>query len=548
MATRIRVESADIYGIQPPNTQNIVFSNSTTAPPPPPMRNSQTTAGSNGRQGPNRASPPINQRMRYRVLSARQLAQSTRKGAMINLVIAGLRLPIALITIITTWGARCDAPLHAFLVGIAIHDVLRSLVSTKIAIHLKRMLESPEGFSLEFERALMYFRSSTSAMMDRFLIFFGFIWHFLGLAWVYQSDDCFEDSTALFLVSLMIAATFVVLVAFQCLAVFLYLCFTRCARRICFTRCTRRFDQRYIRRQHETAPTREGHPDETAHNDFRWVVDVGLTLDQLESIASGGRGRTFTPNAVIEQLEVVIHDETSTENSCVICLEEFVEGDIKRQLPCRHSCFHDDCIREWLSQSVRCPLCKDNIMRGAPGTSRATSTPRSSNNSSTTDVPTIRLPRQHGVGALPSAASSDGSVAFSTVSMASGLTSPPMVGTALTSNDSATTHDSIRISTDLPHDIEANYTSTTGHDAGLGSSIGDSSIVTVELPDSQSSTATSPTRASTYTDVGEEHSAGGTTVEVHHSSSPPSSGAVTSTTVTASPQTDTMESTTNEES
>eukprot|EP00602_Paraphysomonas_sp_CaronLab_P011682 CAMPEP_0185038772 /NCGR_PEP_ID=MMETSP1103-20130426/34848_1 /TAXON_ID=36769 /ORGANISM="Paraphysomonas bandaiensis, Strain Caron Lab Isolate" /LENGTH=726 /DNA_ID=CAMNT_0027577361 /DNA_START=746 /DNA_END=2926 /DNA_ORIENTATION=+ len=45
---------------------------------------------------------------------------------------------------------------------------------------------------------------------------------------------------------------------------------------------------------------------------------------------------------------------------CAICLNDLNEGDMCRQLPCDHL-FHRDCIDQWFTLSVACPMCKRNI-------------------------------------------------------------------------------------------------------------------------------------------------------------------------------------------
>jgi hypothetical protein len=45
---------------------------------------------------------------------------------------------------------------------------------------------------------------------------------------------------------------------------------------------------------------------------------------------------------------------------CSICLIEFNENDHCRQLPCDHI-FHSQCIDQWFTVSVVCPMCKRNI-------------------------------------------------------------------------------------------------------------------------------------------------------------------------------------------
>lgn len=53
------------------------------------------------------------------------------------------------------------------------------------------------------------------------------------------------------------------------------------------------------------------------------------------------------------------------ESCCSICLEEYNEDELLRQLPCHHE-FHTECIVQWLTtrsrqQSNSCPLCKQEV-------------------------------------------------------------------------------------------------------------------------------------------------------------------------------------------
>ena len=45
---------------------------------------------------------------------------------------------------------------------------------------------------------------------------------------------------------------------------------------------------------------------------------------------------------------------------CMICLNDYVIGDIVKTLPCFHM-FHPDCVNEWLKRSKLCPLCKTSV-------------------------------------------------------------------------------------------------------------------------------------------------------------------------------------------
>lgn len=75
-----------------------------------------------------------------------------------------------------------------------------------------------------------------------------------------------------------------------------------------------------------------------------------------ETIVSG------LPEKKIDDIKKLDKDKTN----CVICLEDFKNGDVTTNLPCLHM-FHTDCIRNWLKKQNTCPICKykltaENIM------------------------------------------------------------------------------------------------------------------------------------------------------------------------------------------
>jgi hypothetical protein len=71
------------------------------------------------------------------------------------------------------------------------------------------------------------------------------------------------------------------------------------------------------------------------------------------------------PQPISSDGEVLIVPPKREVEFCVICLEEFQNGDRLRVLPCDHS-FHDGCISKWLSGSHSfdncftsgCPTCR----------------------------------------------------------------------------------------------------------------------------------------------------------------------------------------------
>ncbi|XP_074569873.1 putative E3 ubiquitin-protein ligase RHY1A [Curcuma longa] len=52
--------------------------------------------------------------------------------------------------------------------------------------------------------------------------------------------------------------------------------------------------------------------------------------------------------------------KSSEQSDCVVCLEEFVTGDILVHLPCAHR-FHWNCAQPWLETRPRCPCCRMTI-------------------------------------------------------------------------------------------------------------------------------------------------------------------------------------------
>uniref|UniRef100_A0A7S4RFY9 RING-type domain-containing protein n=1 Tax=Ditylum brightwellii TaxID=49249 RepID=A0A7S4RFY9_9STRA len=63
------------------------------------------------------------------------------------------------------------------------------------------------------------------------------------------------------------------------------------------------------------------------------------------------------PCSVIQDVE---KDLTYNTRQCMICLEDFEDGDKRKSLPCMHG-FHVDCCDKWLKINGCCPICKCSI-------------------------------------------------------------------------------------------------------------------------------------------------------------------------------------------
>ena len=71
-----------------------------------------------------------------------------------------------------------------------------------------------------------------------------------------------------------------------------------------------------------------------------------------------------TDQQILSQLpETHIKDVTKLDpekKNCVICLEDFKNGDKTTVLPCIHL-FHTSCIKNWLKSQNNCPICKFSL-------------------------------------------------------------------------------------------------------------------------------------------------------------------------------------------
>lgn len=76
-----------------------------------------------------------------------------------------------------------------------------------------------------------------------------------------------------------------------------------------------------------------------------------------------GRARTSTGTGNVgESTEAERHGSNGEDGRCAICMDAYKGGDALRYLPCLHV-YHQTCIDIWLSQSGRCPICKESVLR-----------------------------------------------------------------------------------------------------------------------------------------------------------------------------------------
>ena len=61
-----------------------------------------------------------------------------------------------------------------------------------------------------------------------------------------------------------------------------------------------------------------------------------------------------------ENTQIKLFTKNSITPHCIICIEDFKENDIIRELSCDHF-FHQKCIDKWFESNKKCPLCRNEI-------------------------------------------------------------------------------------------------------------------------------------------------------------------------------------------
>ncbi|XP_049288312.1 uncharacterized protein LOC125766410 isoform X1 [Anopheles funestus] len=146
------------------------------------------------------------------------------------------------------------------------------------------------------------------------------------------------------------------------------------------------------------------------------------------------RMRHRLPARVLRRIGIVKFAKGMNFDVCAICLEDFVENERLRVLPCRHA-YHAICIDPWLTKNRRvCPICKRKvIIRGEARQRRYSSDSLSSTNADES-TPLLNSTENSGVSGAGAAAA-----AVVTAPPATSSSTPASPGSTVppTSGDSA---------------------------------------------------------------------------------------------------------------
>ena len=108
------------------------------------------------------------------------------------------------------------------------------------------------------------------------------------------------------------------------------------------------------------------------NNNFNEGINQNISLPELYNLSASflepiipNHDNPTDKNILSELPETIIEDVSkldSEKRNCLICIEDFKNGDKSTTLPCFHF-FHTNCILTWLKTQNFCPICKIKLIR-----------------------------------------------------------------------------------------------------------------------------------------------------------------------------------------
>ncbi|XP_030563744.1 E3 ubiquitin-protein ligase RNF13 [Drosophila novamexicana] len=131
------------------------------------------------------------------------------------------------------------------------------------------------------------------------------------------------------------------------------------------------------------------------------------------------------PKSMLKKIPVLRYTKNNTTikyETCVICLEDFVEDDKLRVLPCSHP-YHSHCIDPWLTENRRvCPICKRKVFTKGEARASRNRQPSLDSVTDTDDDTTPLLQQQPQATTAAAEASGSNSASINSASSATGTT------------------------------------------------------------------------------------------------------------------------------
>jgi len=101
------------------------------------------------------------------------------------------------------------------------------------------------------------------------------------------------------------------------------------------------------------------------HGAFGYECTDGPRIFRISDNIPSGHFPVTEFNSIAHQSDVASCTEDNEEQTCVICLDPYSDGDLRRVVnkPCNHACLHYSCANQLLSASRRaqCPICRARV-------------------------------------------------------------------------------------------------------------------------------------------------------------------------------------------
>lgn len=91
-------------------------------------------------------------------------------------------------------------------------------------------------------------------------------------------------------------------------------------------------------------------------------MEVDPEIVRLKAIIKRLEVQLASKNQLIESYELGRCEFTKPAAQCAICLEGFDGGRNRALTYCRHI-YHEDCLKGWLRDHIRCPMCRSHIYK-----------------------------------------------------------------------------------------------------------------------------------------------------------------------------------------
>ncbi len=89
-------------------------------------------------------------------------------------------------------------------------------------------------------------------------------------------------------------------------------------------------------------------------------TEKGTYSMEIVDSPTSNKGINCTQQRKSVERVTTIDDDDQQGKCCAICIDNFGNGDIVRELPCTHE-FHAACVDQWLKSTSLCPMCKRSM-------------------------------------------------------------------------------------------------------------------------------------------------------------------------------------------